>query len=263
MINKKYITIERILGEIDNDFNFDNSDWIPRVATWCINSLGQMRLLETEFSSKVYEVHDRMIQLDCPFHPDKIKVFDENGCEIKKFNKNMKCYCQPKIDNNIDSNKYDPTFINGVLVVTTDPKDVKDFNDISKVISPKIAIDDYFIIASNNKIELSIDHDYVTIEVETIKIQYSDNYNSMIPLIRNDENLIDALKWYCVWKTLGRGTQHPIYNLNGNDAVNPYKLWLQAKERAVTSIKIDNANANQSDGWNNFFYNSTFLPRHK
>ena len=36
MINDSKITVEHIIAKIDNDFNPDNSDWIPRVATWCI-----------------------------------------------------------------------------------------------------------------------------------------------------------------------------------------------------------------------------------
>ena len=32
--------IEHIIAKIDNDFNIDHSDWIPRVAAWAIEALG-------------------------------------------------------------------------------------------------------------------------------------------------------------------------------------------------------------------------------
>ena len=36
MANNKTITIEHIIGKLDNDFNPDGSDWIPRVPAWCV-----------------------------------------------------------------------------------------------------------------------------------------------------------------------------------------------------------------------------------
>ena len=37
MANNKTITIEHIIGKLDNDFNPDGSDWIPRVPAWCLS----------------------------------------------------------------------------------------------------------------------------------------------------------------------------------------------------------------------------------
>ena len=34
-MNNSKITVEHIIANIDNDFNPDNNDWIPRVAAWC------------------------------------------------------------------------------------------------------------------------------------------------------------------------------------------------------------------------------------
>lgn len=48
MLNESNTNIERIIAKIDNDFNPDNSDWIPRVAAWCIDAMSQIDVLPTE-----------------------------------------------------------------------------------------------------------------------------------------------------------------------------------------------------------------------
>ena len=39
------LPLQRLIGKIDNDFNIDNSDWIPRVGAWVTDALSQMKLL--------------------------------------------------------------------------------------------------------------------------------------------------------------------------------------------------------------------------
>ena len=45
MANNKTITIEHIIGKLDNDFNPDNSDWIPRVPAWCVDAMNELKVL--------------------------------------------------------------------------------------------------------------------------------------------------------------------------------------------------------------------------
>ena len=40
MLNNVNTNVEHIIAKIDNDFNPDNSDWIPRVGTWVIDAMG-------------------------------------------------------------------------------------------------------------------------------------------------------------------------------------------------------------------------------
>ena len=42
------LTLQRLIGKIDNDFNISESDWIPRVAAWTIDALSQMKALPME-----------------------------------------------------------------------------------------------------------------------------------------------------------------------------------------------------------------------
>ena len=45
MANNKTITIEHIIAKLDNDFNPDNSDWIPRVPAWCVDAMNELKVL--------------------------------------------------------------------------------------------------------------------------------------------------------------------------------------------------------------------------
>ena len=47
-MNEKYRPIEHIIAKLDNDFNLDNSDWIPRIAVWTIEAMSQLKCLATE-----------------------------------------------------------------------------------------------------------------------------------------------------------------------------------------------------------------------
>ncbi len=72
--------------------------------------------------------------------------------------------------------------------------------------------------------------------------------------------LLEALAWYCLFKYLSRGSKHPVYSLTSpNSVINPWIQWNNLKVKAANSVKIEISKA--GSGWNNFFYNSTFLPR--
>ena len=48
MQNEKNTQLERLIAKIDNDFNPDNSDWIPRVGAWAIDAMSQINVLPKE-----------------------------------------------------------------------------------------------------------------------------------------------------------------------------------------------------------------------
>lgn len=85
MANNKTTTIERIIAKVDNDFNPDNSDWIPRVSAWVYDALNQLKCLRKQYKCRRLEVHNRIaISPCCP--DDSVRVFDKYGCEIKMMN---------------------------------------------------------------------------------------------------------------------------------------------------------------------------------
>ena len=84
MQNNVNTNVERIIAKIDNDFNPDNSDWIPRVGAWCIDAMSQINALRTKRKRVKVIVKDRIAYSKCPIDNQNIKVFDNNNCEIKK-----------------------------------------------------------------------------------------------------------------------------------------------------------------------------------
>ena len=85
MANNRTTTIERIIAKLDNDFNPDNSDWIPRVSAWVYDALNQLKCLRKQYKCRRLEVHNRIaISPCCP--DDSVRVFDKYGCEIKMMN---------------------------------------------------------------------------------------------------------------------------------------------------------------------------------
>lgn len=111
-----------------------------------------------------------------------------------------------------------------------------------------------------DKIELSFDADTIDVESYEVATYHDDYYNCECPYIYDDGLLLEALAWYCMFKYLSRGSHHPVYDLKSPSPVtNPWLQWNNLKTKAANSVKI--AIGKDKDGWNNFFYNSTFLPR--
>ena len=66
-MNNSKITVEHIIAKIDNDFNPDNSDWIPRVAAWCTDAMNQLKVLNKVDKAISYKVVNRIAKSPCCF----------------------------------------------------------------------------------------------------------------------------------------------------------------------------------------------------
>ena len=94
----------------------------------------------------------------------------------------------------------------------------------------------------------------------TTTTYHDEYYDCECPYIYDDGLLLEALAWYCMFKYLSRGSNHPVYSLKAqNPLLNPLYQWNYWRPKAAASVK--SAMSNSKEGWNNFFYNSTFLPR--
>ena len=92
MLNNQ-LTLQRLIGKVDNDFNISESDWIPRVAAWTIDALSQMKVLPMERKRRTLEVSDRIAQFPCTINAEELSVYDSNGCEIPAYKKSKSCSC--------------------------------------------------------------------------------------------------------------------------------------------------------------------------
>lgn len=243
---KNQLTLERIIAKVDNDFNISESDWIPRVAAWTIDALSQMQVLPMERKRRKLEVSNRIAQFPCQLNATELKVFDKNGCEIPNLNEVKTCGCSANTRNSSQeialmdvSNK---TGINYMTVVGVQPNCNKNF-----------------VIDCNN-IELNFDTDEIEVESYEVATYFDEYYQCDCPYVYDNGLLLEALAWYVLFKYLSRGSKHTVYSLTSQSPVtNPYMQWNTLRPKAMSSVKI--AIRNSKDGWNNFFYNSTFLPR--
>ena len=240
------LTLQRLIGKIDNDFNISESDWIPRVAAWTIDALSQMKVLPMERKRRKLEVSNKIAQFPCTLNAEEIRVFDSNGIEIPAFDGAKDCKC-PKSNNS-------PT---GEQIAITNPKAPNGWETTQVV---DIVSNSYrnFIIYYNN-IELSFDTDEITVETFEVATYHDDYYDCECQYIYDDGLLLEAIAWYCMFKYLSRGSKHTVYDLKSpNPVTNPWIQWNNLRPKAAASVK---GKLVKDEGWNNFFYNSTFLPR--
>ena len=240
------LTLQRLIGKIDNDFNISESDWIPRVAAWTIDALSQMKVLPMERKRRKLEVSNRIAQFPCTINAEELRVFDSNGVEIPAFNREKDCKC-PK--STIHST--------GEQIAITNPKAPNGWEttQVADIVNPNGR---NFILDGNN-IDLSFDTDSITVETFEVATYHDDYYDCECPYIYDDGLLLEALAWYCMLKYLSRGSKHPVYDLKSpSPATNPFIQWNTLRPKAAASVKGKLTN---TEGWNNFFYNSTFLPR--
>lgn len=237
--------LSRLIGKIDNDFNISESDWIPRVAAWVTDALSQMKVLPMERRKRQLEVSDKIAQFPCCLNPKEIKVYTKDGCEIPELdNSKGSCGC------NFKSSAQE------FAVIDTTNKTGVNFME---VVNSRYSNNRNFVL-NGNKIELNFDTDYIIIESYEVATYYDEYYDCECPYIYDNGLLLEALAWYCLFKYLSRGSKHQVYDLKSqNPALNPFIQWNTLKTKAANSVKIDINNT--KEGWNNFFYNSTFLPR--
>lgn len=277
MLNNVNTNVERIIAKIDNDFNPDNSDWIPRVGAWCIDAMAQLNVFNVERKRKKYAVFNRMVHTECPLDGKNIKVYDRNNCEIKKANKECVACDSPstgefsKTNNNIsisntavivnNDKTIPPEYVIGETVNSHNPYDVvvRNYKNNNNIIN-----DRNYVIANNNIIELNFDTEYIIIEQDFIKTEYSETFDCEMPVIPNNGLLIEAIVYYCMYKMLCRGYKHPVFNLAASQyGTNPYYIWLNAKESAKRSVIIDGFDEDSSKLFRSNMFINMFDNRNK
>lgn len=267
---KKDTAIERIIAKIDNDFNPDNSDWIPRVATWCIDAMMQLDVLKTKTKIIKIPVNNRIAYSDYCIS-NNIKVYDKNKCEIEEQKANC---CNndsvPPTGGQIEEitagtsnttniiNQYDITESNTIAETINDKFPYRyNVHEINK----HIQNNNYnYVVIDSNKIELNFDTDYIYMEIEFIETYCSKELGCNLPVIPNNGKLIEAITLYCMYKMLSRGYKHPIFNLAASQyGTNPYYEWKTMKEEVRRSVVNDNIYINDnSELFRSNFWLQTF-----
>lgn len=276
-MTKDITNIDRIIAKIDNDFNPDNSDWIPRVGAWTYDALGILKISTTKRVKEKFIVKDRIAYNKCKFEGD-IKVFDKNGCEIKELDENKINCCESHSTGNSEIETNGKNGTNTSSIITNyNPADVPDKvviypgkeNDYvshrvveiweGKGISQK---DKNYVLVDCKNIELNFDTDFIYVEHDKLKECHSDIYNCDFPEIPNNAKVIEYIAYYCIYKMLLRGYKHPVMNLHASQyGTNPYYIMKQLEDEARRSAIIQNTNEDLTNLWRSAFFIGTFNPR--
>ena len=280
-MTKDVTNIDRIIAKIDNDFNPDNSDWIPRVGAWVNDGLGLLGISMTKKVKEKFVVKDRIAYNKCEFKGN-IKVYDKNDCEIKELSEVRDSCCGAHSTGERTETSIETIVENGSgtssIVENYNPVDVPD-----KVIDYPGRENDYvskrvvelwegkgiskqdrnYVLVDCKNIELNFDTDYIFVEYNKIKECHSNIYNCDFAEIPNNAKVIEFLAYWCMYKMLLRGYKHPVMNLHASQyGTNPYYMAKQLEDEAKRSVIIQGINEDLTELWRSAFFIGTFDPRH-
>ena len=278
-LNNANTNVERIIAKIDNDFNPDNSDWIPRVGAWCIDAMSMLDCLCTIRKKEILTVKDRIAQSNCPINNNGLKVYDNNDCEIKETGETQsKCNCL-STGGVQESETTELSTSAGLYETNNSIADAPDYLiaetlNADKEWPGRYRVNEFYLGERNteernyvlvdcNKIELNFDTDCITIEYDAIKTEPT-SLGYELPVIPNNGLLIEALVYFCMYKMLCRGYKHPVFNLQASQyGTNPYYIWTQMKEEARRSVIANKFDSNEdiTKILRSNFYINTFDPR--
>lgn len=277
MLNNVNTNLERIIAKIDNDFNPDNSDWIPRVGAWCIDAMSQLNVLRTKRKKKKIVVKNRIARSECPINNSDIKIYDNKGCEIKKASDSPCCdndsltgkFASETSDiiTNVTANTIN--IVNTgqskghpyVFAETVNDKYPYRYNIKNNVLEDNNIQERNYVLIGSDVIELNFDTNFIYIETEYIETICSESLGCEVPVIPNNGLLIEAISYYCIYKMLCRGYKHPVFNLqNSYGGTNPFVIWNQLKDEAKRSVVNNNIDDGSDLFRSNLFIN-TFDPR--
>ena len=280
-INNKYTSIEQIVAKIDNDFNPDNSDWIPRVAAWCIDALQQLRLFNKVDKKLKLKVTNRVARTCCNLDVTDIKIYNEDGCEVEKAEAGSKwngcCNSFTGVDEK--SETAEPAYVEitdtiGLQQGESAGSDTsymrtiqtKDYNARYNAIydveynNKNNKSNHRYILANCNTIEINFDAKYIIVIYKTVQTIKSDAYGIELPTIPNNGTVIEALTMYCMYKMLCRGYKHPVFNLQASQyGTNPYYMWMQLKDKAKTESILDSQSENDVDASSRMFRSNFYI----
>ena len=271
-------TVERIIAKIDNDFNPNNSDWIPRVAPWCIDVLQQLDVLLTDKVRKELTVKDRVARSNCDLDNLDVKVYDKNGCLIPNANDKMSC-CGNASSTGVKEEtpgchimrtpqtiEYEgctgkPKMIGSHAVQINTCSYPARYNVVERYDHCGDNQNHNWVLSNCRNIDLNFDTDKIFIEYDTVRTTTGADGCSY-PAIPNNGILIECIVYYCMYKMLCRGYKHPIFNLQASQyGTNPYYMFTKLKDEAERSILNDGINQDVSKLFRSSLFIQTYYPR--
>lgn len=273
-LTKSSTNIDRIIAKIDNDFNPDNTDWIPRVAAWVTDALLQLDVNLTKRKRISLPIRNRIGISQ--YNLRNAIIYDKCGNRIPEATTNASdCPCNGSPSTgDLEQTTTASATDTSETICNEDANDAPDQMASQQIAPNRYNIYEFelgcdkqrnYVLIDDTKIELNFDTDCIQLEYDFIETQESELYGCELPMIPNDGVLIEALTYFCMYKMLTRGYKHPVMNLAASQyGTNPYYIWLQMKEQAKRSIINRNFDRDIGDSSRMFrsaLYIDTFDPK--
>lgn len=273
----KYIQLEAIVGRIDNDFNIDHSDWIPRVGIWVVAALQQIEGISTIRTRKQIALHNGSSG-DMIFFNNRnnFKLFTMDGCEIKKapmnevfFNKEEECASianeSLNEDYNDDYKKHvDKPFTPNTITIHKEDNHNKNNSGCASCLFVDKLEDTsvYKYFYANDTLYTNYYSRKAIVEYDDFEMTFNETYQCNFPIIPDIGVVVEYIINFCMYKLLCRGYKHPVFNLSNNASTNPYIIYKSLAGDAKRALINNRQNLDDASKlMRSNFYINTFDPR--
>ncbi|MCK9429725.1 MAG: hypothetical protein M0R17_06940 [Candidatus Omnitrophica bacterium] len=188
---------KEILARVENNFDIDYSDWLPRAPLWIADALDQLQLINSYEDKKItLNVIDYVVSLpdDSPQDIRRILGVEYNGYLIRRLN-----VINP-IKQPLDNSKYN-------------------------------SLETYSI--KNGYIVTSFEEGEIVLYYQSPAVEYDPEWMLYLPKVPKDSVIQGAIEWYLIYCMLRKGHKHQLYSLDSkNPITNPFSMWLQESKKA-------------------------------
>lgn len=203
--NSPYINSKDLIAEIYSDYHIESDDFITRFATWCLQCLEDLNIVQAYVNiTKEFEFDNHKLML--PYGLKGINSVIINNEKASLF----------------PSNKFNKdAFKKGIGIEARTPYICKSPSNIRSITSRIEQNNDnavYYYI-ENNWLHTNKAHGKLILDYQSLPVVYDSDTNMYFPLIYDNELLREAIKLYVMRHILMRGYIHPVLNLRDN---NPY-----------------------------------------
>jgi len=230
----QYISGKELIGRIDHDLSFDNTDWIAKAPLWIADCISLMDL--TPALQPVYvDVAISNYQCNVPLN---MKVLD-----------NVVVNNIPLIPHKANNAKYhdDAISINNATRYAT-------------------RLDEATMITI---MEFGVETGTARFYYHIPAVEVVDEYNVVMPKVIDDNFVFECVKYFILMRMLQRGYVHPVFTLKENNPfTNAGLLWKEYEAKARNHVStLDQAELKvlfdmQRELIKNYdyFYNEGFIP---
>jgi len=268
----KLTEVDEVIARLDNDFNINKGDYIPRFPQWVYQCLSDLELIYGLVpAAHVGYVENNQCAL--PEDLEHLTMIEYKGHRLERKSKGNPTF---KEDNSVsDYIAYIQTDIGLDIEVNTENITVSDILGGTKLDIKSIHVKDTssaqyvpksgdsYVLLSNGNIETSFYTGIVIYHYYKLPTKYNDRIGALCPLIPDNEFVIEACSWYILMNLMQRGYKHPVYSLNSNNYItNPYLMY--RRKRLNARNKGDKLDRDQqkiiTNLWNSAMYNAIANP---